>query len=110
VEEFSGCQTLLLESNHCREMLLNGAYPAALKRRILGPWGHLSNDQTAGLLAQIIESGSAPLNLIIGHISKENNSKNRVEDCLGSLVTGIESLVFASQEEVLPWTESVCTV
>lgn len=110
VEEFSGCQTLLLESNHCREMLTNGAYPAVLKRRILSPWGHLSNDQTAGLLAQIIESGSAPLNLVIGHISKENNSKNRVEDCLGSLVIGIESLVFASQEEVLPWTESVCTV
>jgi len=110
VEEFSGCQTLLVESNHCRELLLNGTYPAALKRRILGPWGHLSNDQTAGLLTQIFESGSAPSNLIIGHISKENNSKNRVEDCLGSLATGIKSLVFASQEEVLPWTESVCTV
>ncbi len=107
VEEFGGCQSLLVESNHCRELLLNGAYPAALKRRILGPWGHLSNDQTAALLKQLFDSGSIPENLIIGHISKENNSKSRVEDCLGDLVSGIKSLVFASQEEVLPWTETV---
>ena len=107
VEEFSGCHSLLVESNHCREMLSKGAYPAALKRRILGPWGHLSNEQTAQLLTQMFSSSAVPSNLIIGHISKENNTKNRVEDCLGDLVSEIKSLVFASQDEILPWTESV---
>lgn len=107
VEEFAGCQSLLVEANHCREMLSEGPYPAALKRRILGPWGHLSNDQTASLLEQLFCSCPAPLNLIIGHISKENNSKNRVEDCLGDLASEVESLVFASQDEVLPWTRPV---
>ena len=107
VEEFANCHSLLVESNHCREMLSQGPYPAALKRRILGPWGHLSNEQTAEFLTQIFSSAPVPSNLIIGHISKENNSKSRVEDCLGDLVSEIKSLVFASQDEVLPWTEPV---
>ncbi len=109
VEEFAGCQSLLVEANHCREMLSEGPYPAALKRRILGPWGHLSNDQTASLLERIFSLCPAPSNLIIGHISKENNSKSRVEDCLADLVAEVESLVFASQDEVLPWTQPVQT-
>jgi phosphoribosyl 1,2-cyclic phosphodiesterase len=107
VEEFTGCHSLLVESNHCREMLSEGPYPAALKRRILGPWGHLSNDQTAGFLKQIFALGSIPENLILGHISKENNSKTRVEDCLGDLVSKVNSLVYASQDEVLPWSNPV---
>jgi|SaaInlV_100m_DNA_5_1039725.scaffolds.fasta_scaffold01396_11 phosphoribosyl 1,2-cyclic phosphodiesterase len=106
VEEFAGCESLLVESNHCKEMLSLGPYPAALKRRILGPWGHLSNDQTAYFLEQIFSRSSVPSSLIIGHISKENNSKDRVEDCLGDLVSDVDSLVFASQDEVLPWTKS----
>lgn len=104
VEEFSNCQTLLLEANHCRQLLSQGTYPAALKRRILGPWGHLSNDQTLEFLKLIFSPAAVcPRNLIIGHISKENNSKHRVEDCLGDLVSEVESLFFASQDEVLHW-------
>lgn len=110
VEEFAGCSSLLVESNHCKDMLSKGPYPAALKRRILGPWGHLSNDQTAHFLDQIFSLGSVPSSLIIGHISKENNTKVRVEDCLGDLVSEVDSLVFASQDEVLPWTKSALAV
>ena len=103
IEAFSGCQTLLVEANHCKDLLANGPYPAALKRRILGPWGHLSNHQTQEFLQGILARGPAPKHLIIGHISKENNSKSRVEEGLGALAEKFQSVVFASQDEAIPW-------
>ena len=103
IDEFVDCQSLLIEANHCEDLLRNGPYPAALKRRILGPWGHLSNAQTQELLKKLLSSGSAPNNLIIGHISKENNSVDRVKDCLADLVTNFDSLILAAQDKVEPW-------
>ena len=103
VEEFTGCQSLLVEANHCEELLRNGPYPAALKRRILGPWGHLSNTQTLDLLTRLLAVGSAPKNLIIGHISKENNQLDRVQNSLAELASNFDSLVLAAQDKVEPW-------
>lgn len=107
VEEFSGCQSLLVEANHCEELLSNGPYPAALKRRILGSWGHLSNSQTMDFLQKILLSDEAPTNLIIGHISKENNSIERVEESFGDLTSKFKSLIFASQDRIVPWTAQI---
>ena len=45
-----GAEFVVVESNHDREMLRNGAYPAYLKRRILSCRGHLSNRDCAALL------------------------------------------------------------
>ena len=50
VERFRGCDALVLEFNHDLEMLHSGGYPAALKRRVAGDWGHLNNQQAAALL------------------------------------------------------------
>ena len=38
-----GCETVVLESNHDPHMLQAGPYPYALKQRVAGPNGHLSN-------------------------------------------------------------------
>lgn len=62
---------LILESNHDVEMLMGGPYPAYLKGRILGPRGHLSNVDSARLVA---EYASPQLqNLWLCHLSEENN-------------------------------------
>lgn len=64
--------TLLLESNYDEDMLVRGSYPTALKRRISGKNGHLSNLQAAAMLA-----GCPNLNVgrvILGHLSENNNS------------------------------------
>ena len=42
----------MLECNHDLELLMNGAYPPTLKRRISGRYGHLDNATAARLLAR----------------------------------------------------------
>lgn len=70
-ENISGSDILLLESNHDVEMLKNGSYPRALKQRILGDRGHLSNETAGELLSEIY---SERLKYVyLGHLSEENN-------------------------------------
>lgn len=65
------CETVLLESNHDADMLATGPYPDALKRRIRGPLGHLSNEQSGDLLASLRH---APSLVVLMHLSATNNS------------------------------------
>ena len=62
---------LLLESNYEPEMLKCSKYPYNLKRRILGPNGHLSNEDAGIALSSLVNSGIN--NIILGHLSRENN-------------------------------------
>jgi len=66
-----GSGTVLLESNHDRDMLIAGKYPYELKRRILGTRGHLSNEDAGRAAAQL--AGLGVTDIILGHLSKENN-------------------------------------
>ena len=70
VTQFSDCDYLLLEANHDRDMLLRGSYPPALKRRVGGDHGHLSNTQALELLKRVAH---ADLHVVIGHVSEQNN-------------------------------------
>lgn len=68
-----GADLVLLESNHDPAMLrANEHYSQALKRRILGPHGHLSNDACAEAAVALADTGVR--NLILGHLSGENNT------------------------------------
>ena len=69
-----GCDALLLESNHDQDMLANGPYPPALKRRVGGALGHLSNAQASDLLADLPH---APSEVVLMHLSETNNSADR---------------------------------
>jgi len=62
---------LLIESNHDEDMVLIGSYPWPLKRRVLGEYGHMSNDLAGNLLAEILKKGTEVV--LLGHLSKENN-------------------------------------
>lgn len=79
-----GCDTLLVESNHDREMLREGPYPENVKRRVASPRGHLSNAQAGDLLAGL---GSTPARVVLMHLSEKNNSvrqaRNSAEAALG---------------------------
>lgn len=66
-----GCELVMLESNHDIGMLQNGAYPYALKRRILSEVGHLSNVACADMAAELISKGTS--RLFLGHLSQDNN-------------------------------------
>ncbi|MBR5473666.1 MAG: MBL fold metallo-hydrolase [Clostridia bacterium] len=67
-----GCEALLIESNHDVEMLRRGPYPAQLKLRILSDEGHLSNNACAVELPDLVKSGTS--RIVLGHISRENNT------------------------------------
>lgn len=66
-------QIVYFEANYDRQMLLTGTkYPLALKRRIDGPNGHLSNDASANGIEFLAKTGSRQI--ILSHLSKENNT------------------------------------
>jgi phosphoribosyl 1,2-cyclic phosphodiesterase len=71
VEKFSGCESLLVESNHDLNMLMVGPYPYPLKRRIMSNTGHLSNERAGQFLSKIV--GEECRHIYLGHLSKENN-------------------------------------
>ncbi len=62
---------VLLESNHDIRMLEAGPYPYYLKRRIMGDFGHLSNENAGRLLNCILNDKLK--HILLGHLSKENN-------------------------------------
>ena len=65
---------ILLESNHCPDMLRTGPYPEVLKRRIRSPRGHLSNRAAAACLrAMGCDAGT----VILGHLSEINNTPEK---------------------------------
>ncbi len=66
-----GCDALLLECNHDRAMLEQSRYPASLKARIGGRYGHLSNDTAAAILGACLHSGLR--HLVAAHLSEQNN-------------------------------------
>ena len=69
----AGSSLVLLESNHDPDMLrANPRYSRALKARILGDHGHLSNEACSAALLRLIASGTE--DLILGHLSGENNT------------------------------------
>lgn len=64
----------VLESNHDVEMLMNNPhYPYAIKQRILGDKGHLSNEDSAYYLTKFI--GDNTKTIILAHLSEQNNTE-----------------------------------
>ncbi|MCX6689331.1 MAG: MBL fold metallo-hydrolase [Methanoregula sp.] len=92
------CDGLVLESNHCPEMLANGPYPESLKRRIRSRRGHLSNAAAAASLCAL---GKDVPQIILAHLSEINNTPERVRasarEGLG-LYYGEKTLMVATQE------------
>ena len=76
-----GADILVLESNHDVDMLLAGPYSFTLKRRILGPLGHLSNDTAAAYAAESVRAGTRAV--LLAHLSDENNTPRKALDTAG---------------------------
>jgi phosphoribosyl 1,2-cyclic phosphodiesterase len=103
VDSYRGCHSLLLEFNHDQQMLEDGPYPHALKRRVGGDWGHLNNDQAAALLQQI--DGRTLQQVVVAHISEKNNCRQAAEAALLTALDSLESVVFAEQSGGFGWLE-----
>lgn len=99
IELFGACDSVLVESNYCPELLHSGPYPMHLKRRVSGELGHLSNDQTADLAAALL--GSRLGRLYLCHLSKVNNSPARALQTVQSRVPDLEVRVIGHGEPLL---------
>ena len=101
-ENLQGCDGLVLEFNHDRQMLANGPYPPSLQARVGGLHGHLSNDQAATLLGALTHERLQCL--LASHLSEKNNTRERVETAVGEVVPELaEMLFFATQERESRW-------
>jgi phosphoribosyl 1,2-cyclic phosphodiesterase len=86
--EFADTQAIVLESNHDTVMLENSTRPDWLKRRIR-EIGHLSNDQSASLMKEVLmASREIPRAVILAHISRECNTLERAR---GTMQRGLNS-------------------
>lgn len=93
-QHFRHCDAAILESNYCETMLENGSYPFHLKQRIRGGKGHLSNTQALELFRT--QRGSRLRHLMLGHLSKNNNKPELVEQ-LFTEVAGQVKITVASR-------------
>lgn len=88
LKALAGCDVLLLESNHDPELLMqNPHYSLYLKQRILGNYGHLSNEASAQALLELY--GTGVRQALLGHLSGENNTPE------SALQTATETLCHA---------------
>ena len=81
---FDGQHALILECNHDLEMLQQSSYPASLKARISGDWGHLSNCQAALFLQQLDRSSLSKL--WCAHLSQSNNTPALARTALAGIM------------------------
>lgn len=67
---------ICLEANHEENLLLLSSYPYTLKQRILSPYGHLSNDDSARCAAAFLHArrNKRKPHLFLAHLSRMNNS------------------------------------
>ena len=70
-QSLKGSDLCLIESNHDLKMLKNGPYPPELKIRIMGDYGHLSNNACAAELPELLKCGTT--RFVLGHLSQHNN-------------------------------------
>jgi phosphoribosyl 1,2-cyclic phosphodiesterase len=75
--------SILLESNHDIDMLINGSYPAFLKKWILSDEGHLSNYNAGSI---INEKGKNLSLALLGHLSGNNNTPDIASETFECLV------------------------
>lgn len=75
-----GIHLMILEANHDIEMLKSGSYPYFLKERILGPNGHLSNEESDRFAAALAKAGATEI--VLAHLSRENNTSAMAQNAV----------------------------
>ncbi len=79
-DHLRGCDCVVLESNHEPDMLKAGPYPWAVKQRILGRHGHLSNHSVGEYLADPDGFDVRARYLVLAHLSEENNNPHTARE------------------------------
>lgn len=102
IGHLQGCAALVLECNHDRTLLAQSRYPASLKARIGGRYGHLANDCAAGILAECMHAGLR--HVVAAHLSEQNNSPALAAEALAAACGGrVEDILVADPALGVGW-------
>jgi phosphoribosyl 1,2-cyclic phosphodiesterase len=83
-EHLRECDVVVVEANHCAEMLqADTKRPWALKQRIGGRHGHLSNDRTCELLVSV--ASPRWRRIYLTHLSRDCNSPTAVAQAMAAV-------------------------
>lgn len=91
IEALRGCEVIGLEANHDVDLLRTGPYPAFLKRRILSEVGHLSNEDAAAGLRQLVTERTR--HVVALHVSRNNNTFALAGRAFGEALEGMGASV-----------------
>ncbi len=97
----SGSDYIVLEANYDNIMLEYGPYPFSTKHRIKSNLGHLSNEDSAHVIASLLEKNNNT-RFLLSHISSNNNThalaKTTITSHLDNLGFGNYELNVASKD------------
>lgn len=100
-----GARYYVMESNHDVRMLMNTNRSWWLKQRIVSATGHLSNEQCAEALCQLVDDNTAEV--VLAHLSQEANTADLALSAFHSVFEHFQvstkgfSLATASQDQIL---------
>lgn len=102
----AGVDVLVLEANHDLDMLRNGPYPWALKQRVAGRHGHLSNREAAEGLPELMSERLRWV--VLYHLSRTNNLPALAAAEVGEVLARERcpaQMAVTNQFEPTPWLE-----
>ncbi|MGJ7497544.1 MBL fold metallo-hydrolase [Variovorax sp. RT4R15] len=100
----AGLDALLLECNHDGDLLAQSAYPAFLKQRVGGNYGHLSNTAAADIARAVRHGGLR--HVVAAHLSEQNNRPDIVRRVLAEALGAQEDeILTASAADGSPWLD-----
>jgi phosphoribosyl 1,2-cyclic phosphodiesterase len=82
----SNADAYVFESNHDVQMLRMGRYPWNIKRRILGDYGHVSNEDAAIAMSEVV--GDQTKRIYLAHLSLDNNMKDLARMAVSQTLEG----------------------
>ena len=88
VEKLYDSRLVILEANHDEKMLVASTkYPAMLKNRILSNKGHLSNINSAKVVASLAQHNVKQI--LFAHLSEETNTPSKCYDTICNYLTSV---------------------
>jgi phosphoribosyl 1,2-cyclic phosphodiesterase len=104
-ERLRGVQTLFVEANYDDALLeADTKRPWSTKQRISSRHGHLSNAQTAALVAELAPSGLR--RVVLGHLSRDCNHPDTAIAAIRVSVPHLAGVDCAPQDKPCGWWES----
>ncbi|MFK8330174.1 MBL fold metallo-hydrolase [Pseudomonas sp. BJa5] len=104
LDSYRGLDALVIEANHCLDLLGRGPYPRFLKLRVGGDYGHLNNHQAARLVSELDWQNLQ--HLVLAHLSSKNNQPQLArQSFVDTLGCDPDWLQVANQDCGLDWRE-----